>query len=254
MTGLIWVILAAVLWLVFAAACARILENPRGDVFTGLAYHAMRFYAFWFHRLKVEGIENIPPGHESGPLIVVANHTAGVDPVLVQSGCLFEIRWMMATTMRVAAFEWFWNWAGIISISPTGRDLGGTREAIRHVQSGGALGVFPEGGIERPPRALRPFHPGVGLIIARTGAPVLPVIIEGTPYARAAWGSLWRRGRVRLRFGEHLRFEGKGQRPDQITADLMAWFQKRTGWPINDKPMVTAHGRVTSPALPSSSS
>ena len=52
-----------------------------------------------------EGAENIPSWHPGdplpGPLVVVGNHTAGIDPLLVQSACIFEIRWLMLSEMMV---------------------------------------------------------------------------------------------------------------------------------------------------------
>ena len=68
----------------------------------------------------------------------------------------------------------------------------GAREAIKHVRGGGVLGIFPEGGLERPARTILPFQAGVGLIIRRTEAPVLPVVVSGTPIADQAWTSLVR--------------------------------------------------------------
>ena len=76
------------------------------------------------------------------------------------------------------------------------------------------LGVFPEGAIEHPARHIMPFHPGVGLIISRTGAPVLPVVIEGTPQGRrgaATWTSLWKSSHSHVTFGPLLSFEGKAR-------------------------------------------
>jgi 1-acyl-sn-glycerol-3-phosphate acyltransferase len=231
--------------IVFALALfARwVLDTPREDPLIGLAYRAIQIYSRRYHRLQVVGREHIPLARYPGSLVVVCNHTGGVDPLLVQSVCPFEIRWMMATDMMVERYEWFWRWAGIISVDRTGRDSAGTKEAIRHVKAGGVLGVFPEGAIERPTRHVLPFHPGVGLIIARTGAPVLPVIVEGTPFPEGAnaWTSLYRRGHARLTFGPVMELgsarEAQRAAPDQIAERLQAWYLEATGWPTAPTPM-----------------
>ncbi len=228
---LFWVIFAAAGWLVFALFANRLLENPRGDTVTGLFYHGARIYCRVVHRLVVEGREHIPTSREPGPLIVVCNHTAGLDPVLVQASVPFSIRFMMATKMRLPIFEVFWEWAGIISINTTGRDLGGVREAMRHLRGGGVVGIFPEGAIERPPGVLLPFMHGAGILIGKSGAGVLPVAIDGTPYAAKAWGSLWRRSHSRLRFGPVMRFD-RGTPGPEIVARLQTWFEGTLGWPV----------------------
>jgi hypothetical protein len=52
------------------------------------------------------------------------------------------------------------------------------------------IGVFPEGRLERPERHLLPFLPGLGVMIKRTRASVLPIVIEGTPQTETAWASV----------------------------------------------------------------
>lgn len=215
-----------------------LMDNPRGDLETGLFMKLAAGYAQVFHGVRVEGAEHIPQTRAPGPLIVIANHTAGVDPVLIQTVCPFEIRWIMAMDMRLPSFEWFWTWARIISI-PRGNELGATREAIRHVKhgadgGGGVLGIFPEGAIERPDREILPFLRGVGLIIQKSGAMVLPVIIEGTPQVDPAWASLWRPSRATLTFMPPIDYRRSPLAPEAISADLRRRYLDWTGWPAND--------------------
>ncbi len=225
------------------------MDNPRGDMETGLFLGLARLYARCFHSLKVVGTPHIPATRTPGPLIVVANHTAGIDPILIQVTCPFEIRWIMALDMRLPTFEWFWTWAGIISI-PRGNELGATREAIRYVKlgsketdvstgasggnGGGVLGIFPEGSIERPEREILPFLRGVGLIIKKSNALVLPIVIEGTPQVDPAWASLWRPSRSRLAFKQPIDYRATSLTPDEISADLRRRYLEWTGWPAND--------------------
>jgi 1-acyl-sn-glycerol-3-phosphate acyltransferase len=240
-----WVILALALLLGAALLARWVMDGPAERVDLNLAQRAISLYAKLYHRLTIRGGENIPNSRRPGPLIVVCNHTAGVDPLLVQTACPFEVRWMMATDMRLPRYEWFWRWARIISVDRTGKDAVGAREAIRHVKDGGVLGVFPEGVIERPPHTIMPFHGGVGLIIARTGAPVLPVIIDGTPQVAAAWESLWTPSRSRVEFGPLLRLDGLNA--GQVVSKLEQWFTSATGWPMAQvsgpqRPRLGGHG------------
>jgi len=107
-------------------------------------------------------------------------------------------------------------------VNRAGRDSASAKEGIRHVNSGGVLGIFPEGGIERPYGQLLPFLAGVGLIMARTKAPVLPVFISGTSESDTAMGSFLTRGNARLTFGPIMTFDNVPG--PEIVKALRAWF------------------------------
>ncbi len=205
-----------------------------------------RVYARFFHDLRVSGREHIPASPSPGPLIVVANHTAGVDPILVTASGPFEIRWVMAQDMRLPALAWLWRWQRVIFVSRSGQDRRAVREALAHLEGGGVLGIFPEGGLERPPRQIRRFRRGVGLLIHRSRAPVLPMVIEGTPQVDPAWASLWRRGRARVTAHSIIDYAGSGLSGVEIAEDLRERYLEWTGWPAND---VSSRERdVTRPA------
>ena len=227
------IVLLVIAWSLWVLVANVILTNPRGDVITGVLYHIARAYGLIFHRAKASGLENIPYSRTPGPLVVVANHTAGVDPLLVQSFIRFEPRWMMGKDMMDPALNALWNHVAIIPVFRDGRDRASAREAILHLNAGGVLGVFPEGGIESPPHTLRPFLPGVGLIVARSGAPVLPVFITGTPFSESIFGSFTKRGNAVLVFGPIMRFPGMSA--SQVNAALEEWYAKISGWPKVDQ-------------------
>jgi 1-acyl-sn-glycerol-3-phosphate acyltransferase len=226
------IILLAAAWLAVAALSRWITTGtPReGDVFTGIVYRLVQVYARVLHGMSRRKVAwaHVPV---AGPLIVVCNHTAGADPLLVQSVVVPEIRWMMARDMMLASCDRVWEWLSIIGVDANARgDTRSLREAIRHVEAGGVLGIFPEGGIERPPGRLRPFMAGAGLVIAKTGVPVLPVFITDTPQAPQAWQSLWRTSRAKVTLGPIMRFE-RTSKPDAIVRELRAWFVATSGWP-----------------------
>lgn len=243
----IWLALILLLWFGWALLIRWIVGvRPfADDGYASAIVRGFQVYARFWQRTRYEGLENIPPALDDGrpdrPLIVVANHTAGIDPILIQAACPFAIRFMMARDMRVWFLDAALEYARVIFVdreNPTGMEL---REAIQEVKEGGALGVFPEGQISRsasptlrspgdsrntrPPAGLLPFREGVGLMIRRSGggAAVLPVVISGTPSAPSAWGSIWKRSRpgARVRFLELMRF-GKDQDAGAITRRLQS--------------------------------
>ena len=219
-------------WLVWVCIAHRVVAlSTRGDFGTGLALGAARLYARLFHGLRVEGTEHLPGKEDAGPLVVVCNHTSGIDPILIQAICRFEVRWIMAKDMRLKWLEEFWQWGGIIFVDRNNPSTAPVRMALAHLRGGGVLGLFPEGHIARPRRSLQPFHSGVGAFVRQTGARVLPIVIDGTPgSARSAWSSLLVPSRSRVRIHPPIRYE-KRQSPAEIAEDLHTRFAEWTGWP-----------------------
>lgn len=238
MTLLGWAILALLGLTLLGFASRKLLDNPREDVETGLLFLIGRTYVRLVHHLRVEGLEHVPAGRTPGPLVVVSNHTAGVDPVLVQANCPFEIRWLMAEDMRLPGAEWFWTWAGIISVKRTSSsEVQGLRSALRVLASGGVIGIFPEGGLERPTRHVLPFSPGVGLLVKKSRARVLPVVVDDTPQTDPAWSSLWQSSRASVRYMAPIDYTNSEMSGTEIAEDLRERYLKWTGWPRNDHPV-----------------
>lgn len=205
----------------------------------------IRTYTRLWHRLDAYGMDSIPdlglrsdasgrPIAGQRPVIVIANHTAGIDPLLIQASIDFEPRWMMAADMRARMLEPLWQYARIIFVDRTKRDSASLREALRHLKAGGVLGVFIEGHIAKPPRHLLPFKEGAGLLIRKSGALVVPVVVDGTPQAETAWGSIFRRSHSKVHVLEPVDYTVDGLAElsaSEITADLRERFQRATGWP-----------------------
>jgi 1-acyl-sn-glycerol-3-phosphate acyltransferase len=225
--------IAALLWL---AVVPWLRRGPRGELLIGFFWRFLRLYVGVVHRARFHGLENLRAQVNPGPLIVVSNHTGAVDPLLIQAACRFHIRWMMASDMMVPSLNWLWKMEKLIPVARDGRDAAAAREAIRHIQTGGAVGIFPEGRIVHPPRQIRPFHAGVGLIIARTQAPVMLVWVSGTPDTTSTAGSITTPSRARVEFIEVLDF--KGQRDAEVITQLIRErLARAANWPLNDHPV-----------------
>lgn len=240
MTPWAWVLLAISTWLAVAAWARWIMAASirPGVLEATLVWRMYQLYARLIHGLRINGLANIPqPGDQPlGPLIVIANHTAGVDPILIQAALPFEPRWMMASDMRVPALDAMWEFGRIIFVDRRGNDTAALRESLRHLAAGGVLGVFPEGHIERPARHILPFQPGIGLLVSRSKARVLPIVVDGTPICDPAWGSLVKTSRSRVRILPVIDYTHAGLGPAEITQDLRRRFVEATGWPTWDRP------------------
>ena len=126
---------------------------------------------------RVRGGANLP---RTGPVIVACNHKANIDPVVAGMVCDRPLRYM-------AKKELFVNPALrklIVSLGAFPIDRGaGDREALRTsldiLKEGGVLLMFPEG-TRQPDDAIHEFFPGVGMLALRSGAPVVPLAMDGT--------------------------------------------------------------------------
>jgi len=171
--------------------------------FYGMVRAIIGWWAGWYLRLKVVGREHVPP---SGGLLVAGNHVSYLDiPML---GCALgrQADFMGKLELfRHPVIGWIYRRLGGFPIRRGGVTKEALGEAARRLQAGRVVVIYPEGGINLTGELLPP-KPGLGLIVARTGAPVLPVYVTGTGEAMPR-GSWWIRPRpVTVWLGPTLRF------------------------------------------------
>lgn len=187
-----------------------------------------------YHRLRVEGRENLPP---APPFILVANHTSHLDALSLAAA----LRGAAARrAYALAAGDHFFQGdlsaafaAGAINALPVWRgqparaagDIAVLRERL--VEDGSVFILFPEGTRSRTGEMGR-FQAGIGALISGTGVPVVPCHLAG---GFAAWPpqARWPRpGRLVLRIGAPMHF-GEGYRGragwERIAAECEAAVQ-----------------------------
>jgi 1-acyl-sn-glycerol-3-phosphate acyltransferase len=128
-------------------------------------------------RLRVYGRENLI---EDGPAILASNHASYIDPPLVGISCRKDIYFLA----RKSLFEKpvFGPLIAQLNAFPVDRnrgDVGAVRAMINLLKSGKRVLVFPEG-TRSSDGNLQPARAGVGLLIAKSLAPVVPVRIFGS--------------------------------------------------------------------------
>jgi 1-acyl-sn-glycerol-3-phosphate acyltransferase len=95
----------------------------------------------------------------------------------------------------------------VISLDQSKGDAGAMRAALGELAAGRCVLIFPEGTRTRD-GAMHEFKPGAALIIRRSGAPVVPVAIEGAFDVWRIGTSLPRlSGRIAVRAGPALAAE-----------------------------------------------
>ena len=91
--------------------------------------------------------------------------------------------------------------AGMIPVRRFEADLHALREAQKLLDSGGCLGMFPEGHRSHG-EGLQQGEPGSALIALRSGAPVVPVALWGTEHVKLPLDMFRRHTSVHVRVGK----------------------------------------------------
>ena len=134
--------------------------------------------------LRVEGVENVPL---TGGVILASNHKSYLDPPLIGSTLPREIHYLAKKQLFGVPLLGLWIRAhNAIPINREGFDRAGLEGALEVVRTGGALLLFPEGTRIRR-RGMGPPREGIGLLVARSGVPVVPVHLRGTWGPERGW-------------------------------------------------------------------
>jgi len=177
----------------------EITRGPMPSRTANVFYRIVRAYTLVWHRVRWIGRNNLPM---KGPVILASNHTTGLDPFLMQTGCTRMIRWVMIGRYRFRILNPLWNAIQPITVNQDGKDLGKLRQMLRALEEGSVIGIYPEGGLQREKRELQPFAAGIGLLAARSGARVVPVWIDGTPRVHSMWRHFLRPSHSLVVFGK----------------------------------------------------
>lgn len=131
---------------------------------------------------KLYRVRVINPNNE--PLdthfIVASNHTAAADGVIICAAMKNQIRFMGKKELfKVPVVGAFLKAIGCYPIDRKGSDIAALKKTIQLLKEEDCIGIFPQG--TRCPKvdpAKTSVKSGVGLIVARSGADVLPVCVK----------------------------------------------------------------------------
>jgi 1-acyl-sn-glycerol-3-phosphate acyltransferase len=189
-----------------------------------LAIQALKGFDVLFSRIYHQ-LDVLSPGQlpKTGPAILICNHTSGLDPLLIQAPLRRVVVWMMAKEYyELPILNRVFRTLEAIPVDRAARDTSAMRLALRALQDGRVLGIFPEGRIETK-RELLPFQPGVAQMAVKAGVPVCPAFLDGTQHGLGDMiPAYFRRQEATIRFGPPIRLErgsGKGA-TDAATARL----------------------------------
>jgi 1-acyl-sn-glycerol-3-phosphate acyltransferase len=128
-------------------------------------------------KVRVEGLSNLP----AGGAILAANHQSLVDIPLFLAALPREVRFLAKRELgRVPLFGYAMARAGNLFIDREDpRDaVHLVREAAARIGRGQMVVIFPEGTRSRD-GTVGGFKPGAFFLAQKTGAPLLPVLVDG---------------------------------------------------------------------------
>ncbi|HHO75705.1 MAG TPA: 1-acyl-sn-glycerol-3-phosphate acyltransferase, partial [Deltaproteobacteria bacterium] len=157
-----------------------------------------------FFRVDISGTDNIP---EHGGAVVLANHTSFLDSIILG---VFPARniWFMAknSEYKNSLLTWALKRARAFPVRRYTTDVQALRNAIRIVEQGHILGIFPEGERTWDGRLL-PFRYGTMRLVLALGKPLIPVGISGAYELMPRWTSSIKRVPVKIRIGKPQHFD-----------------------------------------------
>jgi 1-acyl-sn-glycerol-3-phosphate acyltransferase len=162
---------------------ALLVRGPEDGPFVTHARALSWIHARLFYGLRAVESRGDPIPAE-GAFLVVANHQSGADPILLSLLTRRRIRFLMAREYYEAPIlRYLFRRVGAIPVNRDGKDLGATKAALKALESGCCVGIFPQGGIRGAENPLDDSKHGVALLALRTAAPVIPFYIHGSPHA-----------------------------------------------------------------------
>lgn len=160
-------------------------------------------YATYF-RWQVFNPERVP---ESGAVILASNHASFLDPPLVGSGLKRGINYLARESLfrfpGIGALLRSWS---AVPVDRDGGGAAGLKAILDRLLAGGGIILFPEGTRTRDGR-LQPARSGIGLVVIKSNAPVIPVRVFGTYEAYGRHVKFPRPRRIALKYGRPMNFE-----------------------------------------------
>lgn len=138
----------------------------------------------------------------AGPALVACNHVSFLDPPFVGQAFDEPIHYFARKTLFDHPIAgWILRKWQSIPIDRDKPDASSLKTTIRFLRQGEKVLIFPEG-TRSPDGTLQPAEAGVGLFIAKSKAPVLPVRIFGSYEAYPRGAKTLRPARITLVVGD----------------------------------------------------
>lgn len=130
-----------------------------------------------YYNPKTINKEYIP---KDGPIIIAGNHKHLFDQCFTILATKRFVKYLAKREyFDSAKTRWFFKGVGCIPVDRENKDDNATNQAIKHLNNGGAIGIFPEGTRNKTDKLLLDFKFGAVSMAKKTGATIVPFGITG---------------------------------------------------------------------------
>jgi 1-acyl-sn-glycerol-3-phosphate acyltransferase len=168
------------------------------------SWYGWRLLFRLYFRWHIYDVDRLPI---SGPVILASNHASYLDPPVVGSSATRAIHYLARESLfrfpGIASLLRLWN---AVPVDRDGGGAAGLRAIMSRLEADAAIIIFPEGTRTRDGK-LQPARSGIGLLVAKTTAPVVPVRVFGTFEALGRRHLVPRPRQLIVKYGQPLRFE-----------------------------------------------
>ncbi len=149
----------------------------KGEIGYLLLTPIMRVLFKLYYNPKIINKEVIP---KEGPILIVGNHKHIYDQCLTILATKRVIHYMAKKEYFDGKMAWFFKLVGCIPVDRSIKDHNATDKALKVLNSGGAIGLFPEGTRNKTKDVfLLPFKFGTVSMAKKTNATIIPFGLTG---------------------------------------------------------------------------
>jgi 1-acyl-sn-glycerol-3-phosphate acyltransferase len=161
-------------------------------------------------KLKIEGKENLPKTNENA--IYFANHQSFLDIPVIQILVPTNLSFVLKKELKNFPFIGWWaSYAKMVFIDRSNKEKSDKSllKIAAQIQQGKTIGIFPEG-TRNTDGKIGKIKLGGLYLASQSGAPIVPILIEGTQKLMPKYSNLLDGGSVYVKIGK----------PFHIPADL----------------------------------
>ena len=178
-------------------------------------YRRVRTVLAWLchhlYRVEVSGSQSLPT---SGAALLVANHESSIDPALLALTTERTIRFLARAELWLPGLRRLLDALGGIPVRRGRGDHRAIRHAIRAIEAGQLVAVFPQG--TTLPFKRRRYRGGAARLALGTGAPLIPIGLVGTGAAFRAFPPRLGFPKLRVLVGKPIHVERQTPTRDRI--------------------------------------
>jgi acyl-[acyl-carrier-protein]-phospholipid O-acyltransferase/long-chain-fatty-acid--[acyl-carrier-protein] ligase len=142
----------------------------------GVVRFIFKCYFTLFHRIRIEGVENVPKKFDK--LIIIANHASLLDGLIVWTYIKVPLKIIVN---RDRSKEWLFRpfMQNDYTVPIDAMNPYALKDIIGDVNRGTALLIFPEGRMTSTGNLMK-IYEGTGFVAYKTGAKILPLYLDNT--------------------------------------------------------------------------